>query len=451
MHEVLLNIPQTAVGAIESAHPDIQAKLLPTYEAVLQVHDSVLSSLAQNRITEGEVISFLHDPRGITLTEGASIGVYGRDIRRLAHQYEHVRKVMGATLELKRTLIELHAPESIVAYQTGTGWPLPLENESCTRIGFIHYGTGALAEYAPPGTLADEEAGMHIYKVRGKRGGERTLLALYRRIHGYTETNWETAPHDLAFMPRLLKGVETKFILSSFASGVDPTIVRKGAVKVGDLAVIVGSGDESKLSNILGPTTGDQRIFARLFGGAFQNIAAMRPTRGAVKLLHETMEELNGLSPGKDMPALHPTIQVDTGRTPNFQDAYSHAVPHSVYNEMIARGTLPADILKLFRPKFDIRNLFSQQTVALVHGMVQLIERDGYYQHSDSGLQLPWNRVLEELPVVSYTDESDPDREGQSHKISDDKVVEAGKRMGPYTSRLVTSFFSKQADVALLN
>lgn len=78
----LQNIPQTAINAVESAELDIQAKLLPTFEAVLQVHDSVLATLADNWITEGEVISFLHDPKSSVMTEGQKISVHGRDLRR---------------------------------------------------------------------------------------------------------------------------------------------------------------------------------------------------------------------------------------------------------------------------------------------------------------------------------------------------------------------------------
>lgn len=163
----------------------------------------------------------------------------------------------------------------------------------------------------------------------------------------------------------------------------------------------------------------------------------MQPRVEDVSLMIEVVRELRvgNEEDTLNLPKLHATIEVDTAETPNFQQAYSHAMPHTVYHELMAQKTLPADILELF----------GGQPTALVHGMVEFVERIGYYQHSKFAMASLWNRELPELPVVTFTDKVEPGKAGQSHEISDEKVREAGKEIEGFTSKVITSFFRKYA------
>lgn len=434
--EVFQNIPQTVMNVYEPASPDIQVKLYPTLEAVGGIYQGVLDVLDKNGLTEEKILTYLDFPGLYSQRQHTS--VEGRDLHRLANQYEHVRKVMGATMELKRRLLENNLPETIVAYQSGTGWPKPEENEDCVKVDFIHYGEGPLAEFSPPGTKADKEAGIHVYRVKGKDGREITLLALMRRAHAYTETDWETASLDLAFMPRVLKGIGTEFILSTFASGVDLKQMKEGAFNKHDLAVLVGQGDESGLSAKMGPGTGDQRILAPIFGGAFKNIAAMNPDAQDVSMFIDVVGDVVANQPAGATirPQVHAGIENDTALTPDFQNAYSHAQPRSTFDMVQKLETLPGALLDLFRGK----------PLALVHGMVQFIERNAYFQSWNLGIPSLWNRRLRELPVETFTDFSDPSDKGQSHEISDEAVKAAGKEAEVIMAKIITNFFRRYSD-----
>ncbi len=419
--------------------PDLLDKLNPLLDAANTVYKGVIGILDQKGLNETRVLGYLNG--GIILSPAEKAQPAGRDLDRLAHQYDHVRKVVGATLELKRQFIEDELPDRIVAYQTGTGWPLPEENENLKKVGFIHYGTGALSEFSPPGSEADEEAGMHIYRLKVKDDENFTLLALKGRMHGYTETENDYAAHDLAFMPRVLKGIGTEFILSTFASGIDPYIIQEGQVDKHDLAILYGASDSSGLSAHMGPGTGDQRILMPVFGGPFQGIAAMNPDMDDAALFKEVVDDLrnNELKDSTIKPRVHPAIETDTNRTPNFQDLMTHAMPQVDYEQILRNGTLPGEVI----------DLFENSPLALVHGMVQIIERDAYFQSLERGIPSPWNRRLRELPIVTFTDYVDPG--GQSKEISDEEVRRSADEAKSIMTKVVTNFFKRYANPPLYN
>lgn len=435
----ILSITQTAQEAVDQADSHILEKLQPTYDSLTRVHDAIVSILGAEGVEEDEIVNYLYNPEYQVMTPGRAISVFGRDRIRLAHQYEHVRKVVGATLQFKRILYEMDMPERIVAYQTGTGWPVPRTTSRCRKVGFAHYGDGILQEFSPPGSRSKPDSGIHIYRLTGDGGQQYTLLALKDRMHGYTETGWETASHDLAFMPRFLKGIGTEFILSTFASGVDPSGFEKGFVRKQDLAVIVGGTDSSRLTAAYGVGSGDQRILGPVFGGPFQNIAAMGPDARAVSLFQSAVASVNEMEiTAHHHPWVFPTFEVDTSRTPNFQDRWAQAEPH----------TTVADMQKLDAIPKDLRVLFPHMPITLVHGMVQFIEREGYFQSSPYGVQTPFNRRLPELPVVIFTDLVDTGEHGQSAEISDAAVRAEGKIAEEVNAAIITSFFEQYASLA---
>jgi hypothetical protein len=334
-------------------------------------------------------------------------------------------------VELKRKLYEMNLPERIVAYQTGTGWPLPEENEHCHEVGFIHYGEGPLKDYSPRGTRGIADAGMHIYTVTGEDGQKLTLLALKNRLHAYTETGSSTAPLDLAFMSRLFKGLNVEAIVTTFASGVDPTIKAESQIAIHDLAVIFDAADDSRLSATLGPGSGDQRILGDIFGGPFQNIAAMYPNKEQVSLFLQTVSEVNSEMPGTIHPQVHPAIETDTSSTPNFENPMAQALPHSAFYEVEKLQVLSEELLALF-PGAPLQ---------LIQGMAEVIERLGYFQSSEVGFKSPFNRRLPELAIATFTDKINTAVKGQSQNISDEEVRRIAKEAETVMAKIITKFF----------
>lgn len=435
-----ISIAGSAMSVIDQIRePDQRTAFLaathPFLESIQTIHTGMLDILDKNGVTERQVLTYLDKP----MTPRDLLSVSGKKEFKLATQYEHVKKVLRTTLALKKNFIENNLPERIVGYQTGTGWPLPEENENCKQVGFIRYGTEELSGFSPAGSDTDKKAGMYIYRVKGKDGNEITLLALKGRYHAYTETDTPLVPHhDLAFMPRVLKGLGTEFVLSTFASGADKLAKDADKIKKHDLGVVIAASDESGISAQFGPGTGDTRIISQVFGGAFQNIGAMIPEVADVKMLMDTVREVNENESAENAikPQVVPAVQVDTRRTPDFQSPYDQAAPHVVFDRILQNKTLPPHLLKLF-PNLP---------VALVHGMVQMEERNTYFQSWDKGIASPFNRRLRELAVETFTDMLDLSPEGQSHVISDDEVRRSAKEAEAVMAKIITGFFERYAD-----
>lgn len=445
MKEVLPNsISYVTFEAYSRADHQIQLKLQPLIDEVNlirnHIHNYFLPTNPPNpyKFTETDILNYQYDPNIPKLSRSEQNSIRERDISRLADQYEHINKVLETTINLKRTLYEMDMPERTVAYQTGTGWPLPEETENCRKVGFIHYGDGSFKDYLPPGLEEDENAGIHIYRLRGKEGNDITLLVLKGRMHAYSETASPKAALDLAFMSRVLKGLGTELIFSSYASGIDPSLTKSNTYKKHDMAVIIGGADNSPYSSMFGPGTGDQRLIGPIFGGPFQNIAQMQPDPDHICLFIQAVNQIDsGLSKNDIRPNLHLTFATDTSRSPNFQDPWAQAATHSTYREVLKLGYLPKRILKLFK----------HPHLAVVHGMGQYVERDGYFQHSPEewGIQTRWNRRLPELPIVTFTDFVDPGEHGQSQKISDVEVRKSGDEANPIIAKIITRFFELYA------
>lgn len=435
-----IRIAGSAIGIIDQIREpqkrtDFLAATYPLLESIQTIHAGMLEILAKNEVTERQVLTYLDKP----MTPRNLLSIAGKKEFKLATQYEHVRKVLRTTLALKKNFIENNLPERIVGYQTGTGWPLPEENENCEKVGFIRYGKDELSDFAPPGPDTDKNSGMHIYRVSGKGGREITLLALKGRYHAYTETDTPLVPqHDLAFMPRVFKGLGTEFVLSTFASGADKLAKDADKINKHDLGVVLAASDESGISAHLGPGTGDTKITSQVFGGAFQNIGAMRPQVSDVQLFVSTVQAVNESNPLESpiRPQVLPAVQVDTRRTPDFQSQYDQAGSHVVFDRILQNENLPPDLLELF-PNLP---------TALVHGMVQIEERSGYFQSWDKGIKSPFNRRLRELAVETFTDMLDLSPAGQSHNISDDEVRRSAKEAEFIMAKIITGFFQRYAD-----
>lgn len=222
----MASIQDTILGVVDrlpheqTLFQEQMSALDPLLQSAADVYAGTVGILAGKGIKEEDIIDYNNNR--FSFTPKDRISWPGETFIKLARQYEHVRKVVGATLELKRFLMDKKAPTRVVAYQGGTGWPLPEEKEGvCEKIGFIHYGTGALAEILPTGAEKDPDAGMHVYKVKGKNGQELTLLALQKRVHAYNETDSVYPQSNLAFMPEVLKGIGTEIAFSGYASGID--------------------------------------------------------------------------------------------------------------------------------------------------------------------------------------------------------------------------------------
>lgn len=407
----------------------------PLFKSAADVYAGTIGILAEKGIKEENIIAY--NKGLLTFSPKDAQSSRGELFIKYARQYEHIRKVVGATLELKRYLIDKKAPTRAVAYQGGTGWPLPEEIEGvCEKVGFIHYGEGALAEFFPAGSEKNPNAGMHVYKVKGKNGHELTLLALEKRVHAYTETDSVYPQSNISFMPQVLKGIGVEVVLSGYASGIDTKF--KGTTekfKPRDMGVAITGVDLAGYSAHYGPTSGNTEITGPVLGNSkFLPLVDMLPDKEDVKLLLDAFDESREkLSVSEEIkPDIHPVMQADTDEE-HFESSPSQIRPWTILSGVADNGFLNKELLKLF----------PDQTTGLVHGMVQLCERIANFMSDINGVKNPWNRRIRDVSVEYFSDKVNPD---DSKSTSNDQVEEAVKAGAPFVSNVITTFFRRYAE-----
>ena len=102
---------------------------------------------------------------------------------------------------------------------------------------------------------------MYFYEVTGHSGNKITLIALKGRFHGYEGIHQRWINRTLSVLPMALKGIKTKSVLTTFASGFDGVRFDKMAVpKIGALGYLVSNYDGSRESLLTHPGMGNQQL-----------------------------------------------------------------------------------------------------------------------------------------------------------------------------------------------
>lgn len=380
----------------------------------------------------------------------------------LSAEYRHiVHHVMGTTLKLKKFMIDEKMPDRVIAYQTGTGFPLPLEIEGkVKKIASLKFGEGIL-EFIPKADnkrddrpfeneqeKEEEEknhSGLHFYEVTGANGGKMTLIAIKGRFHGYSAVTTKTAytHHLLAILPRVLKGV-VESMLTTFASGYDGVpIDDQKTPNTGDYGYILNVTDLSGESTITHPGKGIQTLLGPVFGGPYMPTTSHGSDKRKIKLFEKAIQNTfpEGNNNGQPIPQRHATLFFDGGSTPNFE----HAV-HWYQARSLAQGVINT-------PNMIDQNLLDEipsRTISTNQGMSTLAEIDAYNQYfsqKNGGYPSIFNRKLPILAVTAFTDSIDPSTGGQSHHISDEAVREAGQRGAAFIAPVISEYASLLADI----
>jgi hypothetical protein len=363
----------------------------------------------------------------------------GERLEQMATQYEHVKQVTETAFRLKKRLVEKNLPDTIFAYQLGTGFPLPEENVSCKKVDHIPYEekNGILRFSRRPGVAGHgDDSGIHVYEITSPAGNKSTLLAIKGREHGYEKVDTYMPHLSLAKMTRVLKGIGTQMIMTTFASGVDTVNLGEAKYKVGDYAVVIGSDDVSGQRSYQDPAVGNQDIIGSIFGGPFLSDANRRPHKKWVEMYRNAVKNASADKTGIDgTPAVHPAYLFDCLSLPHFEGPAAQALPRIVSEYMTRNSTYPSELVASFSTP-DV------QPFATVHGMSTTSELTADYQSwpaSWGAINSPFNRVLPALPVVAFTDSVDPT--GGSQAVSHFKVLEQGAKSAKFISPVITDFF----------
>lgn len=334
---------------IQEHQADVARRLLPTYEAIRGVQNWVSERLKAEGIDEPQIHQYLEG--NLTLSPRERFTPAGLRFVEVAMQYESVKQVNETTFMLKRWLIENNCPERTVAYQLGTGFPLPETDEkTCVLKGFLPYEEdekgkegGVLRYFGKPGEAGhSEDSGMYVYEITSTSGIKSTLIAIKGREHGYANTNVSYPNLYLARMGRVLKGIGTEFILTTFATGVDVVGIEEDKFAVGDYAVAMGSDDISGLRAFQDPGAGRQDLVGNLYGGPFGTDANRRPDRIWYKKFIDAVRNAYTSRRTQDRPPqVHPSYLFDAISIPHFEAPGAAAIARVIMQEMIRSNTLP--------------------------------------------------------------------------------------------------------------
>src|SRR3990167_5503746 len=152
--KLLNQIPQYK-WRLEGFPPSSYFQILPTLEDVSKTEILAQRLLGKQRLTTIQVNSLQTLP--ISLHTALNPEEWNK--LELAAQYEHIGQVLKTTLSLKRFLIEKKLSERrIMAFQCGTGFPLPLSNDSDFVLkAYLPYGEGILGYIPKPGVAGHTE------------------------------------------------------------------------------------------------------------------------------------------------------------------------------------------------------------------------------------------------------------------------------------------------------
>lgn len=421
-------------------------RLRPTLETVGQFHHRVAEILRQHHTTEEEMFALLDSSPTLRdrLTPEKSKKI------EWAYQYFHIYQVLSTTLLLKKALIEMGLPDRTVAYQMGTGFPLPAEVEGIKKMAEFKFGEGILQYFHQPAVAGHTQAAINVYKVTGKDGGEITLLALAGRDHSYSKIGTDRPHLSLAVVPRVLKGIGVESILTTLASGFD-TVPRENLATptVGDYGYIMMTSDMSGMAATTHPGVGDQTLIG-LFGGPFQEGPTQTSSAGLTATFEdaitstypdrtytpppETAEEIPQTHP---VPSRYPAFIYDGSSTPDFEKPPDWMRARLEAEALLQHPeTLPEDIMAVV-PSKDVQ---------IAQGMGSVPEIAAYHQVDASEERSLLNRRLPFLAIAGCTDGIDPRPEGQSRHISHDEVQAAGKRSAFFLAPVVSNYFRLLAD-----
>ncbi len=433
---------------LQEHQADVARRLLPTYEAIRGVQDWVSQRLEKEGISESQIHQYLEG--NLTLSPHERFTPAGLRFVEVAMQYESIKQVNETTFMLKRWLIENNCPERTVAYQLGTGFPLPETDEkTCILKGFLPYEEdekgkegGVLRYFGKPGEAGHSEgAGMYVYEITSPSGQKSTLLALKGREHGYANTNVEYSNLWLARMSRVLKGVGTEFILTTFASGVDVVNVEADILNVGDYGILMGSDDLSGLRVFQDPGAGRQDLVGDLYGGPFGTDANRRPDkvwyRKFIEAINRAREKIGG---SDTLPKAVPVYLFDTLGEPHFQTPGAAALARMIMEHMKETDTLPEIDASAFGGEASL-------IFATVQGMSVTSElADNFRTQPTSwgGHPSIFNRTLPTLPVDAFTDHINP--RGGSQKVSHIEVMAQGARSAQFIAPVIRDFFCDITD-----
>lgn len=435
------SLRKSLVGLDQKYRPQLES----TLNDCLSVYSLIGDTLEKKRttivgISETTLLNWLDDNSTIRKPRERMRPI-GREIEQLATQYEHINQVLTTTVRLKRRLVEHELPNTIFAYQLGTGFPLPEENEYCKKVDYIPYqqANGPLEFFSRPGVPGhDNDSGMHVYKIKTKDGNESTLLALKGRSHGYEEIDTYMPHLTLTSMPRVLKGLDAQVMLATFASGVDPVSAKVLPFKVGDYGVILDTADQSGVDAQQHPGSGSQEIIGPVFGGPFLPDVKRLPPETLIRIFADKIRLASG-DQDETAPNIYGTYVFDTMGMPNFQGPLAHAAARAVADKIQELETYPKSLLQLFDGEESIR--FSTN-----FGMAIGPELACYFQNSLYGVPTRFNKVLPTLPVLTFTDLVDPRDHGGSQTVSHEVVLAQGARSASFIAPVIRDFFIDLTD-----
>lgn len=409
---------------------------------------------------EDEVTKYLNE----SLSVGKQMNEKEYKKRELAAQAHHVFEVCSTTLALKIALLQHDLPDRTFAYQMGTGFPLPEENEHVQKLKdkqgkevVFQFGKPPLDFFLSPGVAGHTDAKIHVYKVRGENGGEATLLALDAREHGYSRTKDPWAHLNLAIAPRVLKGVGVETNLVTFASGFDtvPRNIEEDVPDVGDYGYILSCSDLSGVSAVTHPGVSVQTIVGKMFGGAFRETIGRRSQdyfiwqmENAIRNTYQDgkysvqVENEQGIPETQiiPIPRRHPALFYDCASTPDFENMEDWAAARKKTDVILATyEVLPESTL----------DLIPSGHIATAHGMAATSELAAYHQYqpeNSGGVISVFDRPLPILAIAGCTDAVDPRPEGQSHHISHEQVQQQGKRSAQFIAPVISNYFKNLAD-----
>lgn len=380
-----MNYPESPFkDVLHGCDGSILQKLKPTIEMTNGLYSASVNILQQNKISPFDTFRYAReivapwertDPNFLTKYE-------------LVAQHQHIIHTLETTLALKRYLIEKKLPERILVYQTGTGFPLPEENNTdFVHKGFLPFGKNILKHVPKSGVAGHtDDSGIHFYEVTGKDGNKITLLTLKGRYHGY-EAVHRPYPHlELALMRRVLKGIGAESVLTTYASGFDTVpYLDESPPTMGDYGYILNAADLSRVTTLTHPGIGNQTIVGPMFGGPFKPGPTRTSDYRLISVFENTIGQTypNGMyqyTPDHAQPSnkeiirvpnRRPTLFYDGKSTPDFETAADWADARSNAKEILEQ-------LNMF-PRSTLA-LMPDQQFAIAHGMTAVDELATYYQ-----------------------------------------------------------------------
>jgi len=445
--KLLNQIPQYK-WRLEGFPPSSYFQILPTLEDVSKTEILAQRLLGKQRLTTIQVNSLQTLP--ISLHTALNPEEWNK--LELAAQYEHIGQVLKTTLSLKRFLIEKKLSERrIMAFQCGTGFPLPLSNDSDFVLkAYLPYGEGILGYIPKPGvaghTENDEDIlqekknppGMYFYEVTGENGEKITIVAMLGRFHGYEAVDYLFPHLVLATLPRVLKGIGVESMLTTYASGFD--VVEDEFYtppEMGDYGYVLVNSDKSREVELTHPGIGNQKLVG-IFGGPFRPGPTRSSRLGLIQQFEAAISKLHPDNNQHKLPRRHATLFYDGPSTPDFENAQEWADVRGDA-ERILREDRMIDPHALF--------LIPSKTIAIAHGMSAFSELAAYHQVNLGAPETLFNRVLPFLAIAGCTDGIDPRIGGASAETTHDLVQEVGNRSAAFIAPVISTYFQLLASM----